>query len=245
MFTFKIADEIVAAFPAITVQAVAITGLQKALHGFDAAPLLDKATQQATANFGTPENMVATAPVADWREGYRAMGVKPSSFKSSIEALSRRALAGKPLATGIALVDLYNAFSLEHAACLGGYDLQALGDEASMQMRLCQPESDSFTPLGGAPEDFPLTPKLVVYAMGSEVCCWGFNCRDAKRTGLHETTDSALFFAESITPDQTARATNALTALAALLTAQGATASPLFKADQSVPGFVLEEATAS
>ncbi|MGH9332697.1 MAG: B3/B4 domain-containing protein, partial [Vicinamibacteria bacterium] len=41
-----------------------------------------------------------------WREAYRAFGVKPKDYPSSIENLMRRALKGEPLRSINPLVDL-------------------------------------------------------------------------------------------------------------------------------------------
>src|SRR5579871_5202020 len=51
--------------------------------------------------------------VAAWRSAYKGFGVKRTSYRSSVERLIKRVLAGQPLPEINALVDLYNMASLE------------------------------------------------------------------------------------------------------------------------------------
>ena len=51
--------------------------------------------------------------VAAWRAAYKGFGIKRTSYRSSVERLIKRVLAGGALPEVNALVDLYNAASLE------------------------------------------------------------------------------------------------------------------------------------
>ncbi|MEZ4529653.1 MAG: phenylalanine--tRNA ligase beta subunit-related protein [Thermomicrobiales bacterium] len=70
--------------------------------------------------------------------------MKPSKYRSSIEAMLRSAQSGR-LRPINPLVDLYNAISLRHLLPVGGEDLAAIvGD-----VRLTRAQGDEeFTPLG-------------------------------------------------------------------------------------------------
>ena len=54
---------------------------------------------------------------------YKGFGVKRTSYRSSVERLIKRVLAGQPLPEINALVDLYNMVSLTSGLCLGCDDL--------------------------------------------------------------------------------------------------------------------------
>ena len=51
------------------------------------------------------------------------MGIKPSKFHSSVEALARRTIRTGVPETGIGFVDFYNRASVAQLAPLGAYDL--------------------------------------------------------------------------------------------------------------------------
>ncbi len=135
--------------------------------------------------------LVADHPlVKDWRTAIAACGLKPSTYKSSPEQLARRTLKSGPVRTGLALVDLYCEIATRNLAPLGGYDVSRLPSDR-IDLRLADPASDSFSPLGSG--DMPLTDKVAVYGAGTTVICWAYNCRDSRDTCLTEATDVGLF----------------------------------------------------
>jgi B3/4 domain len=83
--------------------------------------------------------------VAAWRAAYRAFGVKKTSYRSSVERLIKRVLAGDRLPNVNALVDLYNMVSIESGLCLGGDDLDAI--EGDLAFRFAGP-GDTFIDMG-------------------------------------------------------------------------------------------------
>lgn len=197
----------------------------------DHAP--DPARAAAQLAFGVRQAQTALAGLdvitddpglADWRRAYGLAGLKPSRHRSSIEALARRAVRGE-LTPINALVDLYNGCSLADLAPLGAVDLDRLTG-GRIDFRLANPVSDCFTPLGGDPVAFPLTENLPVYAAGSDVLCWGFNCRDSRMTALSDETRAVLFLSEGVTPLHRDRAVTALQRLADLLVMEGAHVEP-------------------
>jgi len=75
---------------------------------------------------------------------YRAFGIKKTSYRSSVERLIKRVLAGDRLPKVNALVDLYNLVSIESGLCLGCDDLDAI--DGDLVLRFARPD-DTF--LGG------------------------------------------------------------------------------------------------
>ena len=53
--------------------------------------------------------------VAAWRSAYKGFGIKRTSYRSAVERLIKRVLAGGALPPVNPLVDLYNAISLQSA----------------------------------------------------------------------------------------------------------------------------------
>ena len=83
----------------------------------------------------------AIPEVAAWRAAYKGFGIKRTSYRSSVERLIKRVLAGQPLPEINALVDLYNMVSLETGLCLGCDDLDKTSGD--LVFRFSRP-GDSF-----------------------------------------------------------------------------------------------------
>lgn len=161
-----------------------------------------------------PADPLAATPLteitalAGWREAYRAMKLKPSDYRSSVEALVRRVRAGKDYRTGIPFVDLYNSVSLATYAAIGAYDLDAIGP---LEIRPCR-ATDRFTPLGS----LALTPVAgtLCYCDGDDIVCYALNYRDAARSAVHAASRNILVVAEAISAEQVAASKQALALLA-------------------------------
>jgi DNA/RNA-binding domain of Phe-tRNA-synthetase-like protein len=118
----------------------------------------------------------AIPEVAAWRAAYKGFGIKRTSYRSSVERLIKRVIAGQPLPSINALVDLYNMVSLETGLCLGCDDLgRTSGD---LVFRLSRPD-DSFLDMGAEAAD---DPNEVVYADARHALCRRWNRRQDART---------------------------------------------------------------
>lgn len=172
--------------------------------------------------------------LAVWRTAYQNLGVKPSKFPSSIEALLRRAKKGEHASIGIPAVDLYNTVSVVHRVPMGAYDMAKLGDDP-IELRYASPEDDVFSPLGGRTGGFPLNPKLAVYAQGNEILCWGFNTRDSAKTAVDDASRAVLFLSESVSSDFRERSVTALEELSNVVEKAGGSAQPIATISASQP----------
>jgi DNA/RNA-binding domain of Phe-tRNA-synthetase-like protein len=212
--------------------AAGLRGAAAALAG--QAPPWD--TRQELLDRGLRIETIASEPlIADWRAAIAACGLKPSTYKSSPEQLARRFLKSGPLQTGLALVDVYCDVATRHLAPLGGYDVARLpGGDVSL--RLADPATDEFHPLGARDGEMPLTPLVAVYAVDSTVICWAYNCRDSRDTCLTEDTDVGLFVGEAVTGRQRAALEAALADLGERLRGAGAEVGEAVYASASSPG---------
>jgi DNA/RNA-binding domain of Phe-tRNA-synthetase-like protein len=200
-------------------------------------PPLPEDTAQALVSQDVTIELVADHPlIRDWRTAIAACGLKPSTWKSSPEQLARRTLKSGPVRTGLALVDLYCEVATRHLAPLGGYDVDRLPPEPIV-LRMARPD-DIFVPLGGG--DMPMTDKVAVYAAGSTVLCWAYNCRDSRETCLTEDTDTGLFLGEAVTARQHEALRTALGDLAGRLSAAGAGVGSVVFADTAHPDITIE-----
>ena len=224
-----IAGDVAGRHPDILVGGLLATGLRTAAA---AAPPLPGDTAQALVAQDVTIELVADHPVIkDWRAAIAACGLKPSTYKSSPEQLARRTLKSGPVQTGLPLVDLYCEVATRHLAPLGGYDVDRLPQEP-IDLRMAR-AGDTFAPLGGG--EMPLTDRVVVYASGSTVLCWAYNCRDSRETCLTEETDTGLFLGEAVTARQHDALRSALDDLSARLAAAGASVGPIAYADAGRP----------
>ncbi|WP_298901630.1 phenylalanine--tRNA ligase beta subunit-related protein [uncultured Devosia sp.] len=196
------------------------------LRNADITVVLEAATKSLAEAGFDPELLAQSEPFRSWRNVFAAMGLQPSRFRSSVEALVRRTLkTGMVPVTGIKAVDLYNAGSVWHQVPMGAYDLDRVS--GPIMIRTAQP-TDAFVPLGGAPEDFPLKETVVVYAQDSQVLCFGVNHRDNLETAITQETNDAVFFAESLADVDPLAAPRALEWLASLLFQMGGSRGAVF-----------------
>ena len=219
--------------PEILVGGLLATGLKAAAATAADQPPPD--ARQELVDRGLSVETIASEPVvADWRAAIAACGLKPSTFKSSPEQLARRLLKSGPLHTPLPLVDLYCDVATRHLAPLGAYDASALPSPGVL-LRLARPGQDVFHPLGARDDEMPLTPQVAVYASGSVVVCWAYNCRDSRDTCLTPDTDVGLFVGEAVTDRQHEPLRAAFDDLAARLAAAGATVGPALFASAANP----------
>jgi DNA/RNA-binding domain of Phe-tRNA-synthetase-like protein len=135
--------------------------------------------------------------VAAWRSAYKGFGIKRTSYRSAVERLIKRVLAGGALPPVNPLVDLYNAISLQSALCLGCDDLDAT--EGDLAFRFSRPD-DTFVDMGAeAGEDPNDPPKVgeVVYADARHVLCRRWNWRQDARTAVSARTRRAALTVQS------------------------------------------------
>ncbi|MGI3212976.1 phenylalanine--tRNA ligase beta subunit-related protein [Roseovarius tibetensis] len=202
-----------AVFPDLAVRALRIEGFVAAADAVDMADL-EIRVQEAVARREAGE--------MTWRSAYKRMGLKPSKFLSSVEALSKRAAkTGSGWKTGWKAIDIYNAISIIHGAPLGCYDADALGD-ADIFIRPVNRDLDRFTPVGGKIDISNGSDDLLVYAVGHEILCWALNHRDSATFCLKAGTRTAVVASESVSPEQHDVSRAAMTELASLLESHGA-----------------------
>ena len=235
--TLSIDPNVLHKFPAMTVAAVTATIDDPACL----KKLNDKLVSQLTPvveRLNTVEPITQLEEIAQWRQAYGSMSIKPSKFHSSIEALLRRVKKGDDISTGLPIVDLYNLISVIHGTPMGAYDLDKLPD-AEIVLRLANPASDNFDPLGGKADSYPLNEDLVIYAAGSDVLCWGINTRDSVRSCVDDTSRTIVFMSEASSENTSLRPVAALDMLATELADLGIATSDVMTASQSVPKIAL------
>ena len=212
MTRFQLEPDFLALFPNATVAIAVVRGIDNSIEDPEIWPMLEVEIDRAAVSAG--EGEIAQHPaVAPWRTAFAQFGVKPSKYRSSIEAMLRSAQAGR-LRPINPLVDLYNTISLRHQLPVGGEDLaKVVGD-----IRLTRATGEErFTPLGAQQPETPPA-GAVIYRDDDSVICSCWNWREAERTMLTPETTDAVLVIESIPPLDPQAARIAIDDLAALVT---------------------------
>ena len=126
--------------------------------------------------------------IAAWRRAYKGFGIKSTSYRSSVERLVKRVLAGGDLPRVNAFVDLYNAVSLKHVLCLGADDLDKVDGDLAFRFARDGDHFIDMAPMEGLPAEQPPKDGEVVYAAGAHVLCRRWNWRQDARTVVDAST---------------------------------------------------------
>jgi DNA/RNA-binding domain of Phe-tRNA-synthetase-like protein len=131
------------------------------------------------------EQIAEEPRIKAWRDAYRAFGAKPAEFRSSVEAMARRALRGDELPAINALVDIGNVVSLRHLIPAGGHAIDLLNGDIELRFATGVEE---FVAFGSEEVEHPL-PGEVVFVEGDTVLTRRWTWRQANHTlTLPETT---------------------------------------------------------
>jgi tyrosyl-tRNA synthetase len=129
--------------------------------------------------------------ISSYNNAMELLGV--TGMKCSIEALHGLVSKGKSLLLGNPIIDVYNMFGYEHQVCLGGYDVDRLGDRLSLRMGT---SGDRFKQLNK--DSYQSVESGVVFADENEVLCNGWICKQSDEQKIRSTTRNVLFRIEVI-----------------------------------------------
>ena len=188
--------ELTERFPDFRVAVVVAEGLSVGERDAALDAEIVQAEARARARWAGTE-LSAIPGVAAWRTAYRGFGVKKTSYRSAVERLLKRVLAGDALPRVNALVDFYNMVSLDEGLCLGCDDHDRV--EGDLAFRFSRP-GDSFVDMGAAEGEDPNDPPKVgevVYADAVKVLCRRWNWRQDARSGVTAETRRVVLTAQS------------------------------------------------
>lgn len=143
----------------------------------------------------TRSNYANQPAIASWRSVYQnCFGVKPKTYRSSVESLVLRLLKGKPMWQISSVVDLYNCCSVLSLLPMGAYDYEQINGDIWLRYGV---RGESFRAINET-TSVMVEPNHIVYADESEVLCWLWNYRDCDKTAITKKTRKALFIIDSV-----------------------------------------------
>jgi DNA/RNA-binding domain of Phe-tRNA-synthetase-like protein len=132
-----------------------------------------------------------------WREAYRAFGAKPAEFRSSIEAMARRAVRGdQPLRSISRVVDIGNVVSLRHLVPVGAHAIDVLTQD--IELRPARGD-EIFVGFGTDVVEHPL-PGEIVLAEGGAVLTRRWTWRQANHTLVQTDTRDVEYNVDGLPP---------------------------------------------
>lgn len=183
---YSISDEVFSKFPGYVRGVVIAYDVRNGDSPPELVTML-RAAEDSLRQKVSLEQITAHPNIASWRDAFRLMGVKPSEFRSSIEAMGRRALREQELPSINALVDIGNILSLRHLAPAGGHAIDVLTQDIALRPATGQ---EIFTPFGESPDEKPEHPNPgeIVFVEGNIVLTRRWVWRQSSHTLTLPTT---------------------------------------------------------
>jgi DNA/RNA-binding domain of Phe-tRNA-synthetase-like protein len=139
-----------------------------------------------------------TPSVSAWRRAFSAFGVKPTQYRSAIEALLRRLDKSGDIPAINTLVDIGNLISIRYAVPVAVLDQSSLTGTVTVRFAT---GTERFIDLGSGEEQHPEPGEVIFVDEADHVCarrwCWRQSAPSA--TGAEST--AALFTIEALHQD--------------------------------------------
>jgi DNA/RNA-binding domain of Phe-tRNA-synthetase-like protein len=193
--SYSISPEVFERFPGYVRGVVVSYDLTNGASPDELVQMLREAEASVRARVNI-EQIAEEPRIKAWREAYRAFGAKPAEFRSSVEAMARRALRGDELPSINALVDIGNIISLRHLVPAGGHAIDVLKGDIALRFATGEEE---FVPFGTNDIEHPL-PGEVIFVEGNEVLTRRWTWRQANHTLTLPQTQAIEFNVDGIPP---------------------------------------------
>lgn len=181
---YSISKEVFEKFPGFCRGVVVATGLTNGPAPAELTASLREA-EAALPSILSIDTILENPKISNWREAYRSIGIKPTEFRPSVEALSRRVLRGEPLPSISTLVDIGTLVTIRHLLPTGAHAIDHLTGD--IDLRFASGE-ETFIPFGSDQVEHPL-PGEIIFAEGNTVLTRRWTWRQANHSlVVSETT---------------------------------------------------------
>ena len=192
---YSIADEVFNQFPDYVRGVVLAYDVKNSESPSELIAMLRASEASVRARLNL-EKLIEHPRVASWREAYRKLGIKPSEFRSSIEALLRRVLRNQEVPTINALVDIGNIISLRYLVPTGGHALDVITQDIALRPAVGDEE---FVPFGSDQVEHPV-PGEIIFAEGNTVLTRRWSWRQGNHTLTLPGTTAIEFNIDGLPP---------------------------------------------
>jgi DNA/RNA-binding domain of Phe-tRNA-synthetase-like protein len=161
---YSISKDVFDIFPGFCRGVVVATGLTNGPSPAELVAALRKA-ETAMPSMLNMDTILVNSRIASWREAYRSIGIKPTEFRPSVEALARRVLRGEPLPLINTLVDIGTLVTIQHLLPTGAHAIDHL--KGDIELRFAT-GNEIFVPFGTDTVEHP-APGEIIFADGDIV----------------------------------------------------------------------------
>jgi len=192
---YAISKEVFEKFPAFCRGVVVATGVTNGPSPAELTEALRKAEAAMPAMLSM-DTILENSRIASWREAYRSIGIKPTEFRPSVEALARRVLRGEPLPTISALVDIGTLVTIRRLLPTGAHAIDRLTGD--IELRFASGE-ETFIPFGTDTVEHPL-PGEIIFTEGNTVLTRRWTWRQANHSMVVPETTAVEVNVDGLPP---------------------------------------------
>ena len=192
---YSITDEIFDRFPEFMRGVVVARDVTNRASPPELIKLLREAEAQLREQVNA-ETLITHPRIVSWREAFRSLGIKPSEYRPSLEAMARRVLNGNELPSINALVDIGNIISLRRLLPVGGHSLNHVSQEIALRAANGEEE---FIPFGSDQMEHPDKGEFI-FAEGDAVLTRRWVWRQSNHTLTELTTTFIEFNLDGLPP---------------------------------------------
>jgi len=183
---YSVSENIYEEFPGYVRGVVVATGVSNGESPPELVEMLRDAENSVRGAMGG-FNITEHPRIAGWRAAYRWFGARPSDFRCSIEAMSRRLVRGGSLPTINRLVDIGNVISLKYVLSAGCHAIDAA--QGDFELRPARGD-ESFVPLGSVETESPEPGEIILVEGADTVLTRRWTWRQGQHTAT--TPDSTV-----------------------------------------------------
>jgi DNA/RNA-binding domain of Phe-tRNA-synthetase-like protein len=194
MDRFRYSDEIIDAFPSVRGGVIHAVGLVNRPTPQD---LLDAylAEQEAVLRSLGDTPLSELPAIAAWRRAFTAFGVKPTQYRSAIEALLRRLTKQGDIPSINSLVDTANLVSIRHRLPVAVFDQRGVSGGTTVRFASGH---ERFTNLGSESVTNPEPGEVVFVDDAGTVCARRWCWRQSDQSAATSATTQALITVEGL-----------------------------------------------
>lgn len=185
---FYVTEKVFEKLPEVCFGLVSVKGVDNSREYGFVSDMLDENIASCHDHF-RGKTVKEEPELAPYRDAFRALGINPNKFMSSIEALLTRIAKNKGMPHINPIVDLGNAISLKYYLPVGAHDLDTMEGEFCVRTA---DEEDTFLPFG-ASERETVDDGEVVYATGKKVRTRRWIWRQSDEGKIGDGTTDLLF----------------------------------------------------